>query len=213
MYEGELMQAGIGQGYDSVTPLQLLNAYCALANGGNLWQPQVVKSITRRDGTTVPRMSSPCFSHKLPASAETLEVMRVAMRQVVTSRHTYNLVDLPITVAGKTGTAEFGVPDRYGRLPYHEWFVGYVPADPQARRLLEARFPARGPGLHLRRQHVGQRGDRGRQVLPDAALRPDPACKTSRLRLPHPGLHPALGHEDDQLLRRSGQGLTERCDR
>ena len=39
MYTGEILQAGIGQGYDAVTPLQLLNAYCALANGGNLWQP------------------------------------------------------------------------------------------------------------------------------------------------------------------------------
>ena len=50
MYEGELMQAGIGQGYDAVTPMQLLNAYAALANGGTVWQPQVVKSIT--DGRT-----------------------------------------------------------------------------------------------------------------------------------------------------------------
>jgi membrane peptidoglycan carboxypeptidase len=34
-------------------------------------------------------------------------------------------------VAGKTGTAEFGVPDRYDRLPYHQWFVGFTPADPK----------------------------------------------------------------------------------
>ena len=32
--------------------------------------------------------------------------------------------------AGKTGTAEFGTRDRLGRLPYHEWFVGYTPGDP-----------------------------------------------------------------------------------
>ena len=50
MYDGELVQAGIGQGYDATTPLQLLNAYCALANGGTVWQPQVVKSVT--DGAT-----------------------------------------------------------------------------------------------------------------------------------------------------------------
>ena len=58
--------------------------------------------------------------------------MRVATRAVVTTRHTYNLVDLPIAVAGKTGTAEFGVPDKYGRLPYHEWFVGYTPGNPRS---------------------------------------------------------------------------------
>ncbi|MGD0248591.1 MAG: penicillin-binding transpeptidase domain-containing protein [Candidatus Limnocylindrales bacterium] len=129
MYEGELMQAGIGQGYDSVTPMQLLNAYCALANGGNVWQPQIVKSIT--DGSTgVTTDVQPVLNNKLPASADTLETMRVAMRKVVTSRHTYGLVDLRIKVAGKTGTAEFGVPDRYNRLPYHQWFVGFTPADP-----------------------------------------------------------------------------------
>jgi cell division protein FtsI/penicillin-binding protein 2 len=53
--------------------------------------------------------------------------MRTAARRVVTSRHTYNLVDLPIVVAGKTGTAEFGIRDSKGVLPYSHWFAGFVP--------------------------------------------------------------------------------------
>jgi penicillin-binding protein 2 len=128
MYDGEIAQAGIGQGYDASTPLQLLNAYAALANGGNLWQPHVVQSITDPNGKVTP--IQPTLLHKLPASAQTLQTMRLATRAVVTTRHTYNLVDLPIAVAGKTGTAEFGNIDKYNRLPYHEWFVGYVPANP-----------------------------------------------------------------------------------
>jgi penicillin-binding protein 2 len=128
MYTGEIIQAGIGQGYDASTPLQLLNAYCALANGGNLWQPHVVQSTTDFAGKVTPIPQK--LLNKLPASQETLQQMRLATRAVVTTRHTYNLVDLPIKVAGKTGTAEFGVNDKYGRLPYHEWFVGYVPGDP-----------------------------------------------------------------------------------
>jgi penicillin-binding protein 2 len=129
MYTGEIMQAGIGQGYDSVTPLQLLNAYTAMANGGYLWQPQIVKSIT--DGRTGKTTDvQPVLMNKLPASAATLQVMREASRLVVTSRHTINLTDVPLMIAGKTGTAEFGVPDKRGRLPYHEWFVGYTPANP-----------------------------------------------------------------------------------
>jgi len=128
MYRGEIIQAGIGQGYDAVTPLQLLNAYCAMANGGNVWRPRLVSSITAPDGTVTE--IPPTLIRKLPASAQTLQVLRQATRGVVTSRHTYNLTDLPVKVAGKTGTAEFGDPDRYGRLPYHEWFVGYTPADP-----------------------------------------------------------------------------------
>ncbi len=127
MYTGEILQAGIGQGYDAVTPLQLLNAYCALANGGNLWQPHVVQSITAPDGTVT--TINPTLIRKIPASAQTLETIRQGTRAVVTSRHTYDMVDLPIMVAGKTGTAEYGTPDRRGRLPYHEWFVGYTPAN------------------------------------------------------------------------------------
>ena len=38
IYPGEVYQAGIGQGYDAATPLQVLNAYNALANGGRLLQ-------------------------------------------------------------------------------------------------------------------------------------------------------------------------------
>jgi cell division protein FtsI/penicillin-binding protein 2 len=56
--------------------------------------------------------------------------MRLATRGVVTSRHTFGLVDLAVKVAGKTGTAEYGLADAKGRLPYHEWFVGYTPGDP-----------------------------------------------------------------------------------
>jgi hypothetical protein len=56
--------------------------------------------------------------------------MREAARNVVLVRHTYNLVDLPIVVAGKSGTAEFGVRDSKGRLPFHSWFVAMVPKNP-----------------------------------------------------------------------------------
>ncbi|MGZ6267558.1 MAG: penicillin-binding protein 2 [Candidatus Limnocylindrales bacterium] len=129
MYEGELLQAGIGQGYDTVTPLQLVNAYSAMANGGNLYQPHLVQEVIDAQGKVVDEVK-PTLIHKLGASAQNLQTMRLAARTVVTSRHTYNLVDMPIKVAGKTGTAEFGIPDKYGRLPYHQWFVGFVPGDP-----------------------------------------------------------------------------------
>ena len=134
MYEGELMQAGIGQGYDASTPLQLLNAYCALANGGTVWQPQIVKSITNGATGVVTDVQPLAMNHLhtqdgAPINPAVLQTMRIGMRQVVTSRHTGNLIDMEIPLAGKTGTAEFGVPDRFGVLPYHEWFVGYVPGN------------------------------------------------------------------------------------
>ncbi|MER3417612.1 MAG: penicillin-binding protein 2 [Chloroflexota bacterium] len=129
IYPGEVYQAGIGQGYDAVTPLQLLNAYAALANGGTLYRPQVVRQIIGPDGSVI-RGFLPEVLNKIDVSPDILRTMRRAARAVVTSRHTYNLVDLPIVVAGKTGTAEYGLRDAHGHLPFHSWFVAFVPKDP-----------------------------------------------------------------------------------
>jgi penicillin-binding protein 2 len=129
MFAGEVYQSGIGQGYDVVTPIQLINAYAALANGGKLYRPQLVREIVGPDGTVV-RAFKPELIRKLPVSAKTLRSMRLAARSTVTLRHTYNLVDMPVKVAGKSGTAEFGTRDSKGRLPYSSWFVGWVGKNP-----------------------------------------------------------------------------------
>ena len=128
IYPGEVYQAGIGQGYDVVTPIQLINAYAALANGGTLYKPQLVHDIVGSDGTVV-RPFQPKVLSRMDVPASVLKTMRNAARSTVTLRHTYNLVDLPIKVAGKSGTAEFGLKDKQGRLPFHSWFVGFVPKD------------------------------------------------------------------------------------
>jgi penicillin-binding protein 2 len=126
IYPGEVYQAGIGQGYDAATPLQVLNAYNALANGGSLLKPQIVKRILGPDGSIVQDFQ-PELIQTVNADPDTLRIMRMAAREVVVSRHTFNLVDLPIVVAGKTGTAEFGLRDSQNRLPYHTWFTAFVP--------------------------------------------------------------------------------------
>lgn len=132
IYPGEVYQAGIGQGYDAVTPLQLLNAYAALANGGTLYEPQVVNRVLAPDGSVVQDFQ-PKVLAQVGVSPSVLEIMRQAARDVVTSRTTtLNLTDEPIAIAGKTGTAEFGTRDANGHLPYHTWFVGYVPNPPNA---------------------------------------------------------------------------------
>jgi len=126
VFPGEVYQAGIGQGYDAVTPLQVLNAYAALANGGTLYQPQVVRRVLAPDGSVVQDFQ-PKVIRQVGVSSDVLETMRVAARDVVTSRHTFNLVDEPLVIAGKTGTAEFGVRNAQGQLPFHTWFVAFVP--------------------------------------------------------------------------------------
>jgi penicillin-binding protein 2 len=130
VFPGETYQAGIGQGYDAVTPLQLINAYAALANGGTLYQPQVVREVIGPDGTVI-RPFERKVIRKLKVKSSVLRTMREAARTTVTLRHTYNLVDLPIKIAGKSGTAEFGTPDSKGRLPYSSFFVGFTPKDPR----------------------------------------------------------------------------------
>ena len=129
MTGGEVYQAGIGQGYVVVTPLQLINAYAALANGGKVYRPQLVREIVGPDGKVVTPFK-PDLIRKMKLSQATLRTMRLAGRATVTLRHTYNLVDMPVKVAGKSGTAEFGLRDAKGRLPYHSWFVGFVPRNP-----------------------------------------------------------------------------------
>ncbi|MFO1540166.1 MAG: penicillin-binding protein 2 [Chloroflexota bacterium] len=130
IYSGEVYQAGIGQGFNMITALQLLNAYAALANGGTLYRPQLVRRIVDADGRVV-RDFEPDVIREIAIDPDVLRTMRVASRNVLVIRHTYNLVDLPIVVAGKSGTAEFGIRDAKGRLPFHSWVVGFTPRAPR----------------------------------------------------------------------------------
>ena len=82
IFPGETYQAGIGQGYDVVTPIQLINAYAALANGGTLYQPQLVRDIVGPDGTVV-RPFKPEVIRKMKVSPTVLRTMRNAARNTV----------------------------------------------------------------------------------------------------------------------------------
>jgi penicillin-binding protein 2 len=129
VFTGELAQAGIGQNVVAVTPLQLLNAYAALANGGRLMRPMVVKGEADAGGNLVAEYE-PKVIRRLAADGSNLQTMRIGAREVVTSGHAYNIRDLrlPGALSGKTGTAEFGTRQRNGTLPFHSWFVAYLPS-------------------------------------------------------------------------------------
>jgi penicillin-binding protein 2 len=133
VFTGELAQAGIGQSVIAVTPLQLLNAYAALANGGHLMRPMIVKGETDASGTLVTEYA-PELIRDLAADPTTLQTMRIGAREVITSGHAYNISDLtlPGSLSGKTGTAEFGELTDEGTLPFHSWFVAYLPSAPGA---------------------------------------------------------------------------------
>ena len=133
VFTGEVAQAGIGQNVIAVTPLQLLNAYAALANGGTLMRPMIVRGETDRNGKLT-RPYPPEALAKVAADPANLHTLRIAAREVITSGHAYNISELklPGTLSGKTGTAEFGEPNPDGSLPFHSWFVAYLPTAPGA---------------------------------------------------------------------------------
>lgn len=129
VFTGELAQAGIGQNVIAVTPLQVLNAYAALANGGRLMEPMIVRGETDDNGELT-RAYDPRVLHEIGADPGTLQTMRIGAREVITSGHAYNIrdLDLPGALSGKTGTAEFGELTEEGTLPFHSWFVAYLPS-------------------------------------------------------------------------------------
>ncbi|HEY7464652.1 MAG TPA: penicillin-binding protein 2 [Candidatus Limnocylindria bacterium] len=129
VFTGELAQAGIGQNVVAVTPLQLLNAYCAVANGGRLMEPMIVRGETDANGKLT-RRYEPKLLNRIRASRENLQTMRIGAREVVTTGHAYNIRDLKLkgALSGKTGTAEFGTRSKKGVLPFHSWFVAYLPS-------------------------------------------------------------------------------------
>ena len=106
---GQAAIAAIGQGYVTSTPLQLTNAYVALADGGTLYAPRVGEALMTPAGK-VAQMIDPPVVRKLPASSETLAYIRSALAGVVTQGTAAGAFGgFPLNqvcVAGKTGTAQ-----------------------------------------------------------------------------------------------------------
>ncbi len=138
---GFTLLSAIGQGSTSVSVLQVALAYAALANGGTLYQPQVVSSIEGSDGTVVQDFP-PRVLREIPLNPTHLALVKAGLLAGVTDRKgTAHAASLPgVDVAGKTGTAEVGDALPAGLSPAeaeffrrdHAWFAGYAPAaDPE----------------------------------------------------------------------------------
>ncbi|HEX4476488.1 MAG TPA: penicillin-binding protein 2 [Polyangiaceae bacterium] len=135
---GFTLLAAIGQGASTVTVMQLALAYAALANGGTLYQPQVVRSIETSDGTIVQEFP-PRVRRILDIDPARLDFIHHALHGVVTEKKgTAYANRLPeVDMSGKTGTAQVshvtpkGVdPDRLWYFNRdHAWFAGYAPSE------------------------------------------------------------------------------------
>ncbi len=127
-FVGDTYNFGIGQGYLSVTPLQLITSVSAIGNGGKVLKPHLLLEVRDDHGNVLQRFEQGVRG-TVPAEPEYLEIVKEAMRQSVSQGVAEEAAVQGIEVAGKTGTAEFG-PVRYdGSYETHGWFVGFAPYD------------------------------------------------------------------------------------
>lgn len=108
-YVGDTYHLGIGQGNVLVTPVQIAAGTASIANGSTWFTPHLKQLETPQ-------------KKKIHIDARHIQTVREAMRQTVTDGSGRNLADLPIALAGKTGTAQIGGTDNT-----HAWFTSFGP--------------------------------------------------------------------------------------
>lgn len=114
---GDTYNISIGQGDLQVSPLQMILAETAVINGGKLLGPQLVQSI---DGKPVGQK----ISRRVDVNKANLAVSRLGMEAAIKTFRSGIFSNLPVHVAGKTGTAETTKDAKP-----HAWFIGYAPLE------------------------------------------------------------------------------------
>ncbi|MBI4789912.1 MAG: penicillin-binding protein 2 [Chloroflexi bacterium] len=123
---GDTYNMGIGQGYVLSTPLQVANYAAIVANGGTLYKPQLVRAVTDAEGRLI-QTTEPEVIRRVAVSPQNLAIVREGMRLSTTSGTSVNANLAEVTVAAKTGTAEYYGPKVNGHLPTHAWFTAFAP--------------------------------------------------------------------------------------
>ncbi|MBI4811851.1 penicillin-binding protein 2 [Candidatus Falkowbacteria bacterium] len=122
-YIGDTYHLAIGQGDISATPLQVAAYTSVFANGGKLYRPHLVRQILSSDDSVLQDIKEEPVKKDF-ISAKNIETVRQGMRQTITSGSARGLGDLPVAVAGKTGTAQWS-----SKKAPHAWFTGFAPYD------------------------------------------------------------------------------------
>ena len=136
VYDGPIVQIGIGQGASLFTPIQLANYTAVIANGGVRFQPTLLREVRSYDNTQVIYRHEPVIAEDMRILPGMDELFFTAIQEgmVLASTHgtaANQLAGISVSVGSKTGTVEVGTAARAG--PYsHGVFVAYAPAeDPQ----------------------------------------------------------------------------------
>ena len=129
-YDGNTYYLSIGQEYVSATPLQLAVSSAAIANGGKLFQPRIMKGIvdTSKDPVDVVEEIESKIIRENFIDSKNLQTVREGMHQAVisgTAAGWFNL--LPVSSAAKTGSAQTGRFDKYGNELLHNWITVFAP--------------------------------------------------------------------------------------
>ncbi|HKI78536.1 MAG TPA: penicillin-binding protein [Ignavibacteriaceae bacterium] len=140
----KISKAFISFGYEiAVTPIQLITAYSAIINGGELYQPQIVKNAIAFDGSIVKQYTPRKI--RTVISPETSAEMRKIFKGVV-DNGTGSEAKLDfINVGGKTGTSQKLVNGSYSKTYYNSSFIGFFPVDnPKIICLVLVNSPEKG---------------------------------------------------------------------
>lgn len=124
-YGGDVIQTAIGQSYSSFTPLQLANYIATIANGGKRYKTHIIKSIRSSvDGSLVSE-TQPVIINEVNVKSENLEAVKQGMFGVADEGSASAIFNgYPISVGGKTGTAQVGRDKSDNAL-----FVAFAPFD------------------------------------------------------------------------------------
>ena len=130
--DGDTYNFAIGQGFVAATPLQMAVATATIANGGTIYEPQIVYEVRDSRGNLV-RPFQPIVRRQLEIDPEALRVIREGMALSTLAGTSHDaLVALPeMMIAGKTGTAEFAQtgPATGEEGMTHGWFIAFAPFD------------------------------------------------------------------------------------
>jgi len=121
-YIGDTFHSAIGQGFMTATPMQVIVSIMPIANGGTMFKPQIIKKAISQNGKEK-NFNPEIIKTDLP-DKKFLQVAKEGMRETVTEGTARMLKNIPVEVAGKTGTAEFG-----NKGKTHSWFVSFAPYD------------------------------------------------------------------------------------